>query len=68
MVSAHTSYVERKNLTSRQMNWLLTRKPLSFSQPTRFPVIGPPSHYHPAGPFAVRRQITLVTQGILGRG
>jgi hypothetical protein len=31
MVSAHTSYVERKNLTSRQMNWLLARKPLSFS-------------------------------------
>ena len=32
MVGAHTSYVERTNLTSRQMNGRLVRKTLSFSK------------------------------------
>ena len=32
LVGAHTSYVERTNLTSRQMNGHLVRKTLSFSK------------------------------------
>lgn len=32
LVGAHTSYVERTNLTSRQMNGRLVRKTLSFSK------------------------------------
>ncbi len=32
MVGAHTSYVERTNLTSRQMNGRLVRKTLSYSK------------------------------------
>ena len=32
LVGAHTSYVERTNLTSRQMNGCLVRKTLSFSK------------------------------------
>ena len=36
MVGAHTAYVERTNLTSRQMNGRLVRKTLSFSKELRF--------------------------------
>jgi IS1 family transposase len=32
LIGAHTSYVERTNLTSRQMNGRLVRKTLSFSK------------------------------------
>lgn len=36
MLGEHTAYVERTNLTSRQMNGRLVRKTLSFSKELRF--------------------------------
>jgi len=36
ILGEHTAYVERTNLTSRQMNGRLVRKTLSFSKELRF--------------------------------